>query len=222
MNAPIDLLVVDDHRMIRDGIRASLSSVAHLRVADEAADGEEALTKLAQHPEVRVVVMDISLGGREDGVAVTRRMTEQFPAVRVLALTMHDEEAHITSMLQAGAAGYLLKATGMSELVTAIETVAQGESYFSQEVSATMMRRFMKHQASQNPSAISSPEQLTRREREVLVLIAEGYTNPEIAEKLFISPRTVDTHRRNLILKLDAKNTAGLVRYAIKYELVEL
>lgn len=218
----IDILIVDDHWMIREGIRASLAEVSDIRIVDEASCQEEALAKLAQHPGVRVAVMDISLGNGEDGIDTTRQVTEQYPKVHVLALTMHDEEAHITNMLQAGAVGYLLKDTGMDELVTAIRTVAQGESYFSQEVSATMMNRFMAHQKAKQESTSVLPERLTRREREVLQLIAEEHTNPEIAEKLFISPRTVDTHRRNLILKLNAKNTAGLVRYAIKYELVDL
>ena len=217
----INILIVDDHRMIRDGIRAFLADEADICIVDEATNQSEALAKLEQHSEIEVVVMDISLGQGEDGVAATRQIIDQHPGVRVLALTMHDEEAHITNMLQAGAVGYLLKDTGMDELVMAIRTVAQGESYFSKDVSATMMKRFMTHQKEKSGASVL-PEQLTRREREILQLIAEEYTNPEIAEKLFISPRTVDTHRRNLILKLNAKNTAGLVRYVIKYELVEL
>ena len=218
----INVLVVDDHRMIRDGIRVSLAEVDDMCVVDEAASQEEAVAKLAQHPDVHVVVMDISLGDGGDGIAATRQLIQHDPAVRVLALSMHDEEAHITNMLQAGAVGYLLKDTGMDELVTAIRTVAQGESYFSRDVSATMMSRFMTNKKAKASSDSVLPEQLTRREREILQLIAEEYTNPEIAEKLFISPRTVDTHRRNLILKLNAKNTAGLVRYAIKHALVDL
>ena len=218
----IDILIVDDHRMIRDGIKASLAEVNDIRIVDEAASQEEVLAKLAQHAGVRVVVMDISLGAGGDGIATTQQITQQYPGVHVLALTMHDEEANITNMLRAGAVGYLLKDTGMDELMTAIKTVAQGESYFSQDVSATMMKRFMTNKTARQENAPVLPEQLTRREREIIQLIAEEYTNPEIAEKLFISPRTVDTHRRNLILKLNAKNTAGLVRYAIKHALVDL
>lgn len=218
----INILIVDDHRMVREGIRASLAELPDIQIVDEAANSAETLAKLAQYPDVRVVVMDITLGNGEDGIATTRQVVQQFPQVRVLALTMHDEEAHITNMLQAGAVGYLLKDTGMDELVTAIRTVAQGESYFSQEVSKSMMNRLMTNKQAKKKDGHVLPEALTRREREILQLIAEEYTNPEIAEKLFISPRTVDTHRRNLILKLSAKNTAGLVRYAIKYELVDL
>ncbi len=218
----INILIVDDHRMVREGIRASLAELPDIQIVDEAANSAETLAKLAQYPDVRVVVMDITLGNGEDGIAITRQVVQQFPQVRVLALTMHDEEAHITNMLQAGAVGYLLKDTGMDELVTAIRTVAQGESYFSQEVSKSMMNRLMTNKQAKKKDGHVLPQALTRREREILQLIAEEYTNPEIAEKLFISPRTVDTHRRNLILKLNAKNTAGLVRYAIKFDLVDL
>lgn len=219
---PIDILIVDDHQMIREGIRASLAADSDIQVVDEAATGAEALQKLARHPSIQVVVMDISLGDGQDGAVTTEKIVKQFPRVQVLVLSMHDEEAHITNMLQAGAIGYLLKDTGMDELVNAIKTVAVGENYFCQRVSTAMMQRFLhqKKRAVQKNSVL--PEQLTKREREILQLIAEEYTNPEIANKLFISPRTVDTHRRNLILKLNVKNTAGLVRYAIKHELITL
>ncbi|MEQ9442993.1 MAG: response regulator transcription factor [Cyclobacteriaceae bacterium] len=217
----IDILIVDDHQMIRDGIKASLSDEPGIRVVAEAATSIEAIQKLSQSP-VSVVVMDISLGEKEDGIQTTRQIVQQYPKVHVLALSMHDEEAHITNMLQAGAIGYLLKDTGMDELVEAIKTVASGESYFCKKVSSTMMHRFMKHKKTTSQLHGIHPDQLTKREREILKLIAEEYTNPEIAEKLYISPRTVDTHRRNLILKLNVKNTAGLVRYAIKHELINL
>lgn len=219
---PIDILIVDDHQMIREGIRASLAADSDIQVVGEAATGAEALQELAQHPSVQVVVMDISLGDGQDGTVITEQVTKQYPKVQVLVLSMHDEEAHITGMLQAGATGYLLKDTGMEELVTAIKTVAAGENYFCQRVSTTMMQRFLhqKKRAVQKDSVL--PEQLTNRELEILQLISDEYTNQEIADKLFISPRTVDTHRRNLILKLNVKNTAGLVRYAIKHDLIKL
>ncbi|MEM8965133.1 MAG: response regulator transcription factor [Bacteroidota bacterium] len=218
----INILIVDDHQMIRDGIRASLADIPDIKVVDEASNGVEALNKLEQCSTVQLVIMDIGLGSGQDGIATTQQIKEQYPEMTILALTMHNEEPHITSMLRAGAAGYLLKDTGMDELVTAIRTVANGQSYFSQEVSTTIMNRLMRNQKENNTSSAKVIESLTPREREVLQLIAEEYTNPEIADRLFISPRTVDTHRRNLILKLNVKNTAGLVRYAIKENLVDL
>lgn len=217
----INILIVDDHQMIREGIRASLSDTSDIRIVDEAASGEEALEKLKSHSSVTVVVMDISLGDGQDSVAITQKLLKLFPYLKILVLTMHDEEVHITTMLKTGASGYLLKDTGMDELVTAIRTVANGDTYFCKRVANTMMEKFMQKKKSVKTGKIP-PEQLTKREREILQLIAEEYTNQEIAEKLFISHRTVDTHRRNLILKLNVKNTAGLVRYAIKYELVSL
>ncbi len=217
----IDILIVDDHQMIREGIQASLSDTPDIRIVGEAGTGDEALEKLAAHPSVKVVVMDISLGDGQDSTDITQKLLKQFPQIQVLVLTMHDEEAHITTMLQAGATGYLLKDTGMDELVTAIRTVSSGDTYFCKRVADTMMEKFMQKKKSVKVGGIPV-EQLTKREREILQLIAEEFTNQEIAEKLFISPRTVDTHRRNLILKLNVKNTAGLVRYAIKQNLIDL
>ncbi|MGD1889255.1 MAG: response regulator [Cyclobacteriaceae bacterium] len=217
----IDILIVDDHQMIREGIQASLSDTPDIRIVGEAGTGDEALEKLAAHPSVKVVVMDISLGDGQDSTDITQKLLKQFPQIQVLVLTMHDEEAHITTMLQAGATGYLLKDTGMDELVTAIRTVSSGDTYFCKRVADTMMEKFMLKKKSVKVGGIPV-EQLTKREREILQLIAEEFTNQEIAEKLFISPRTVDTHRRNLILKLNVKNTAGLVRYAIKQNLIDL
>ena len=216
----IHVLVVDDHQMIRDGIRVALADIADIRVIGEAAHSAEALEKLRKHSSIHVVVMDVNLGDGEGGTETTRHIKEQYPEIAVLALTMLNEEPHITSMLRAGATGYILKDGGMDELMTAIRTVASGQNYFCKEVSTTVMNRLMTHSTHHQPRG--QPEALTPREREVLQLIAEEFTNQEIAEKLFISPRTVDTHRRNLILKLNVKNTAGLVRYAIKQNLVDL
>jgi DNA-binding NarL/FixJ family response regulator len=135
---------------------------------------------------------------------------------------MHDEVSHIANMLEAGARGYILKSTGMNELIEAIKTVAAGENYFSKEVSNTLMNSFMSRKGRSTTKDRICLEDLTKRETEILKLIAEEHTNQEIADILFISPRTVDTHRRNLILKLNAKNTAGLVRFAIKHNLIQL
>jgi len=215
-------MVVDDHKMIRDGIKSSLSDVEGLEIVNEASDGAEAIDKLTAE-QVDVVLMDISMSGM-GGIEATKKITETFAEVKVLALTMHDEESHIMNMLQAGALGYILKSTGMTELVEAVKTVANGESFFSQKVSATLLGQFVKNKAAtkkEDDKTDASLAQLTKREHEILKLIAEEFTNQEIADKLFISQRTVDTHRRNLIQKLNAKNTAGLVRYAFRNGLVE-
>ncbi|WP_420386739.1 response regulator [Roseivirga sp.] len=211
------ILLVDDHALVREGIKNSLDTQQHMEVVGEARDGNEALQRLAQE-EVDVVVMDVSMplmGGAE----TTKRIIEKYPQVNVLVLSMYNEEARIREMLNAGALGYILKSTSMQELVEAIELVSKGESYFTQEVSAKIMNQLIKGRSDGQATAMSK---LTTREVEILKLISEEFTNHEIADKLFISPRTVDTHRRNLIQKLQAKNTAGLVRFAIKNKIAEV
>ncbi|MEK6481825.1 response regulator transcription factor [Catalinimonas sp. 4WD22] len=218
---PIKILIVDDHKMIRDGIKASLTGVEDIEVVGEAGNAEEALSKYTLYPELDLIVMDISLGDGEDGISVTQKILAQNKEVRVLAMSMHDEEAHVIKMLKAGASGYMLKDHGMHDLVEAIKTVAMGDSYFSKAVSETLMKQFIRKKAVSSHKSVPVTD-LTKREVEILKMIAEEYNNQEIAGKLFISPRTVDTHRRNLILKLNIKNTAGLVRYAFTHKLVDL
>ena len=218
---PIQIMLVDDHKMVRDGIKASLATTHEIVIVDEAGSVMEALEKLESHPLLDLVIVDISLG-EGSGIEVTKMITRQYPHLKVLALSMHDEITHITNMLEAGAMGYILKNTGMKELVEAIKTVAAGKNYFSKEVSTTLMDSFISRKKRSTHNHQTCLEDLTKRETEILKLIAEEYTNQEIADKLYISPRTVDTHRRNLILKLNAKNTAGLVRFAIKHNLVRL
>jgi DNA-binding NarL/FixJ family response regulator len=217
----INILIVDDHQMIRDGIKASLVDVSNISVVAEAENGESALRMLAEYPEIDVVVMDISLGDDLSGINVTQQILAQYPDKKILALSMHDEKSYITKMLDAGVLGYVLKDKGMDELVDAICAVARGENYFSQGVTVAVLQELIKNRSRSKKSSHFT-EQLTRREQEVLVLIANEYSNAEIAERLFISLRTVDTHRRNLILKLKVKNTAGLVRYAIKHSLINI
>jgi DNA-binding NarL/FixJ family response regulator len=223
MNAvkPIQVMIIDDHKMVRDGIKASLAPANEIEIVDEADSETEALVKIADHPTLDVVIVDINLG-ESSGIEITKIVAQKYPNIRILALSMHDEINHIANMLEAGAIGYVLKNTGMNELIEAIKTVAAGKNYFSKEVSATLMNSFIRRKGNGPADQASSLEELTKREIEILRLIAEENTNQEIADKLFISPRTVDTHRRNLILKLDAKNTAGLVRFAIKHNLVRL
>lgn len=209
--------MVDDHALIRAGIRNSLMNQEHLKVVAEATNGEEAMVHLDK-TNVDLVIMDLSMP-RMSGSEATRLITEKYPEVNVLILSMHNEEARIREALKAGAMGYILKSTSMAELMEAIETVSKGEPYFTREVSAKIMNQLVRGRESEKSDKLS---RLTNREKEILKLISEEFTNHEIAEKLFISPRTVDTHRRNLIQKLQAKNTAGLVRYAIRHKIAEV
>ena len=213
----INVLVADDHQIIRDGIKALLNNIPGIHITCEASNGLEAI-EILRNNSIDLVLMDITMP-KLNGVEATKVIAEKFPAVKVLTLTMHDEESHIVKMLKVGAKGYILKTTGKRELAEAIKTVASGESYFSKEASSKIMEHFMKDKGGQKEGTVG--RDLTKREIEVLRLIAEENTNSEIAEKLFLSPRTVDTHRRNLLQKLHVKNTAGLVKYAVEHHLVD-
>ena len=214
---PVNVFIVDDHSLIREGIKSSLENFRTVAVVGEAANGKQALAELAKQ-SVDIVLMDISMSVM-DGIEATRKIRKLFPDLKVLALTMHDDNSHILKMMKAGALGYVLKSENSKNLVKAIETVAKGQTYFGKKVSDTMMNHLMSVKTKKSTFGFS---QLTKREVEILRHIAEGLTNPEIAKKLFIGHRTVDTHRRNLIQKLNVKNTAGLVRVAIKNGVVEV
>lgn len=205
----IKIVLADDHRIIRDGIRAMLEGEGDICIVGEADSGEVLPGVLRAHP-ANVVLLDINLPGIK-GPEVCRKILEEFPETRVLVLSMHRSALHIRQMLHAGAVGYLLKESGAEEVRKAIQAVARGESYFSSKLSDVVVE-----DATGATGSVSESElRLTRREMEIIRLIAEEYTTKEIADKLFISQRTVDTHRRNLMKKLGVKNTAGLVRFAV-------
>lgn len=212
----IRVLVCDDHKVFRDGIQALLEKIKDITVVGEASNGNEALECMSVGG-IDVVLMDIDMG-ETNGVDTTEKVKKSFPDVNVLVLSMHGEHNYIIRMLDAGATGYILKNAGKDEMVTAIRSVAKGDSYFSRDVSSILIEQLRRPQAR---GKHKGDLPLTDREIEVLKLIAQEYSNPEIAEQLFISIRTVDTHRRNLLEKLGAKNTAGLVKYAIKNNLVD-
>ena len=219
---PVRLLVVDDHKMIINGIRSMLQDVPDIEVVAEASDGDQVLNAIEQQQGVDVILMDIKMPGM-NGIDATQAVVKRYPQTRVLALTMFDDDDYITSMLQAGATGYILKNTGRDELVEAIRRVSLGQPYFSKEVTSAVMSKYMARRDAGGNSRASTlpPIELTNREIEILKLIALEMTNQEIADKLFISPRTVHSHRRNLMQKIGVKNTAGLVRYAIGHQMIE-
>jgi DNA-binding NarL/FixJ family response regulator len=211
----IEILIADDHKVFRDGIISILEDVEDITVIGEANDGREVLERL-EEVQPDVILMDITMGNT-NGIEATELVKNKYPHIKVLVLSMHEEIGYIVKMLEVGASGYLLKDAGQEEMIRAIRTVAEGNTYYSQKVSSAIIQRLT------NPESAKKEKPgvpLTKREIEILQLISEEYSNPEIAEKLFISIRTVDTHRRNLLEKLGAKNTAGLVRYALKHGLV--
>ncbi len=210
----INILLADDHPLVRSGLIKLLEPHKEFVVVGEAGDGEEAVA-LTKKLQPDVVVMDLSMP-KMTGLEATRIIREKYPNVRVLVLTMHDNEEYVFQILKAGAGGYVLKDSGRDELANAISAVARGEKFFSPRVSEIMVQGYLRT-SDGHPAAQPSDEiPLTKREREVLLCIGDGLNNQLIAEKLFISPRTVDTHRTNIMQKLDIHDTANLVRFAIE------
>lgn len=210
----IKVLVTDDHQIIVDGLKSLLNNSADFKVIGEANNGREAL-KIIENVEVDVVLMDIDMpvmNGIETLKEIRRRQLE----VKVIILSMHHEAGMIKSLIDLGAMGYLLKSSPQEELAAAIRKVATGQQYFSTQVTLSLLN---KPQNSNNAES-ESAGLLTERETEIIKLIAEGFSNKEIGAKLFISHRTVDTHRTNLMKKIQVENIAGLISYAIKNGIV--
>ena len=215
--ANINILLVDDHDIVRDGIRMLLEDEVGFGIEAEAENGEEALNACKEH-DIDLIIMDISMPGM-NGIEATEKIKESSPDIKVLALTMMDEDQHIRQMIEAGASGYILKSSDKIELVDAITTILEGKHYFSNDATQSVMMDLVKGTDEKDET---DPGNITDREKEVLELIVQQHTNQEVADKLHISTRTVDAHRRNLLQKTGAKNTAGLVTYAIKHNLADI
>jgi DNA-binding NarL/FixJ family response regulator len=212
-------MVVDDHDIVRYGICSVLKSSPDIEVVGEASNGVQAVDQFNDlRPDV--VLLDISMP-EMNGIETTRTIVKNHSNARVLILTMHLNEEYLNQVLSAGASGYILKNTEIGELLNAIRTVAQGKQIFSTPISTLMTEKYVRSAQFNLDSKDHDAPGLTKRETEILQKIADGKTSQEIAEILFISPRTVDTHRANLIQKLGVKNSAGLVRYAIENQLVQ-
>ncbi len=207
--ANIKVLLVDDHKIVRDGIKLMLEPQAGIDVVAEAEDGA-AVNKVLENTTVDVIVMDINMPGM-NGIKTTQMVKDEHPDIKVLALTMSSDDSHIRQMVQAGASGYIMKSAGRDELTNAIHDVMAGKHYFSDQATQSIMMDLVKNKGK---SSAPDPIHITERELEVLQMIVKEHTNQEIAEKLYISPRTVDAHRRNLLQKTGARNTAGLVKFS--------
>jgi two-component system, NarL family, response regulator NreC len=216
------ILLADDHDVVRSGLRALLRTSPDFAVVGEAVDGEEAV-RMAQETKPDVVIMDISMPNL-DGIAATKVIKDKLPDVKVVILTVHEDEEYAYQVLRAGASGYVLKNAGKKDIFKAIESAVSGQRFFSPGISNLIVESFIKR-ANEQPKVESVPassadQPLTKRELEVLKFIALGQTNRQIADTLFLSFRTVNTHRANIMQKLGIHETAGLVRYAISIGLV--
>ena len=206
----IRLFLVDDHAVLRDGLRALFQQHAELQVVGEAESGEQLLAQLPATP-CDVVLLDLHMPGL-DGLATTRRLHAEFPDVRILILSMADHARAIGQVLAAGASGYVLKNAGHDEIVAAVRAVAAGQRFLCSELGLIVLEKLL---AVTPELVLQLLSGLTAREQEILRLVADGMTTAQIAEKLFTSPRTVESHRQNIMEKTGAKNTAALVKAAV-------
>lgn len=217
MNEPIRLLIVDDHPIVRRGMRMCLSQQSRIEIVGEAGDGYEALSKARElNPEV--ILMDIDMP-QMNGLAVTDLLRREMPEIKVLILSMYSNTEYVMRIIQSGARGFVLKEAPPEEVAQAIETVYAGGSHFSSEVARVALNQVVK---GNNHDATVPLARLTNREREVLHYIAEGLSNKEIASQLTIGVRTVETHRERIMRKLDIHSIAGLTRFAIAQGVVSL
>ena len=208
----IRTLLVDDHTILRDGLRALLATQPDIEVVGEADNGLDAIEMVERH-QPSIVVMDIAMP-RMNGLEATRRIKKDHPECRVLVLTQYDHREYVLPILKAGADGYILKKSAGEELVSAIRSVNAGESILNPAVARTVIEAYVG--GNTHSTEDEGEEPLTDREREVLILIAEGYTNREIARTLHISPKTVDVHRAHIMQKLGLQNRMALIKYAIR------
>lgn len=210
----INLLIADDHTMFLQGIVSLLEQESEINIVGKAVNGIEALEIIkTKNPDL--IILDISMP-EMDGIELSKILKKDFPEVKILIVSTHSNVKIISRLIRIGVNGYLLKNAEKSELLKAIHSIASGENYFSEETEEKHLANHLKIE-----KQVSILTELSSREKEILVLIAHEYNTAEIAEKTFISLNTVNTHRRNLLSKLNAKNTAGLVKYAVENGLVD-
>jgi DNA-binding NarL/FixJ family response regulator len=212
---PIRVILADDHTLVRAGIRALLETLPGVEVMGEASDGREVLNLVGRH-QPDVVLMDIAMPGL-NGLEAAERMTRDFPKVRIIMLSMHNNDEYVLRAIKAGVSGYLLKKAATAELATALHRVVDGEIYLSREISTQLHKQFPLQKIVDRKGPF---EQLTGRQREILQLIAEGQNTKQIGEILKISPKTVEYHRMKLMNCLNVHDVPGLVRFALRVGLI--
>ena len=215
--AKIKVLLADDHAIVREGVKMILAREPDFEVVGEAQDGRQAL-ELVERMKPNVVVMDISMPGM-GGIEATQQVKEGHPGVNVIALTMHEDESYVFKLLRAGASGYVLKRAAAHDLVQAVRAAAKGEAFLYPSVARKVVEDYLKRvEAGEERERYDG---LTEREKEILTHIAEGLSNQQIAQKLYISIKTVQTHRAHILEKLGLHDRTELVRYAIRKGLIE-
>jgi two-component system, NarL family, response regulator NreC len=214
----IQVVIADDHAIVRSGLSMLINAQEDIEVVGMATDGGEAV-ELALKLRPHIILMDLSMPPGENGLSATMRLRELAPEIGVLVLTMHDDEEYLFRVLQAGASGYILKSAPDIDLIVAIRTVYKGDAYLYPSATKTLIQEFM--QRVQKGVDTDYFNVLTEREQEILVLIAKGYANKEIAEKLCVSVKTIETHKTKIMEKLQLKTRPELVRYAMKKGLLD-
>lgn len=212
----IRLILADDHLLFRAGLKSMLEKSSDLEIVGEAVDGHATL-QLAERLTPDIILLDISMPGL-NGLEALRRLSETQPGIRVIILSMHSDRRYVTESIKAGAKGYVLKDSTVEELVTAIRTIMRGEVYLSSRIAKVLVSDYVSLTAATEATSDSS---LTTREREVLQLVAEGYSTKDVASRLCISIKTVETHRKRIMDKLDIHSVAELTRYAIREKIIE-
>ncbi|UQB69340.1 response regulator transcription factor [Epilithonimonas zeae] len=215
----IKVLIVDDHQLMIEGLKVLLEDELWIKVVSGAASMDEAI-KILEEQQVDIILMDINMP-EISGIDMTKKIRELYPAVKVIALTMHEDISVISKMIKAGASGYILKRTNMQEVVDAIRAVHQNGRYLSASVQHVIMDNLMSPEELLDAAEEDKPV-LSSRELEVLRLIAKEFSNEQIGEALYISERTVEAHRRNIFIKTKTKSIVGLIKYALNEGLVEL
>jgi len=214
---PLQVLIAEDHAMVREGIRLILEAEPDIRVVGEASSGREALD-LARRLRPDIVLMDIGMP-EMNGLEATRLLRRELPETQVLALTVHESGDYFFRMLAAGASGYILKGAPSSELLAAVRAAGRGEVHLHSSLTTRLIGDYVRRLRQGEPR--DAYDRLTEREKDVLVLLAEGLTNQEIADRLYISPSTVETHRIHIMEKLELRNRTELVKYAIRHGLID-
>jgi len=216
----IKLILVDDHQLVRTGIANLLAGETGFEIIGEAADAKDLFELLKKsHPDI--TVLDIALPGMS-GIEITKKLHNDYPGIRILILSMHTSEEFIFNAINSGARGYLPKNTSRKELIEAIYAIHRGEEFFAESISNVILKSYIKKAKSDSPEDENNESLLSKREIEVLKLFAEGMTNQEIADKLFISIRTVESHKNHIMARLELKTTVDLVKFAIRNNIVLL